>query len=288
MAIGLGPSQVKAFNSATHIYIADHVFPFASDKIDLYYGSIAPDLSIYIPYDATWPLDEAFMDTHYYSVDLPYGWWKPTPKDFPKGWKTHNEIWGADFYGHGPLYHRNPDGSYTVTGYDGYVIKRAEELISWASSEYLFDLDPGLAHFAVEVAIDLLLLKNDDPDLGYKLLWAASYPSPEDMILLSLVFSEHLQTLNEGESIFRVLVINYATALISPEDSRMEALGILGAEIAAGMEVEIDSLMVQEILKKAISLCDQTGDAYYMNIITEAINGISKEKTHPRHKKSGL
>jgi hypothetical protein len=46
LAAALGPSQLKAFNSATHIYIADHVFPFAFDKIDLYYGSIASDLSI--------------------------------------------------------------------------------------------------------------------------------------------------------------------------------------------------------------------------------------------------
>jgi hypothetical protein len=149
-------------------------------------------------------------------------------------------------------------------------------------------LNPGLAHFAVEVAIDLLLLKNDDPDLGNKLFGAALSRSQEDMILLSLVFSEHVQTLNEGEFIFRDLVFSYATALIVPDEFlRMQALGTLGAEIAAGMGVTIDSTTVQEILTKAIFLCEQP-DAYYMNIITEAINGISKEKTHPGHKKSGL
>jgi hypothetical protein len=62
------------------------------------------DKDLYIPDDPMWPLGEAFMDTHYYSVDLPYARWKPAPKAFAKGWKTHNEIWGADFYAHGPVY----------------------------------------------------------------------------------------------------------------------------------------------------------------------------------------
>jgi hypothetical protein len=72
IAAALGPSQVKAFNSATHIYIADHVFPFAFDKIDLYYGSIAPDLSMYLPLHGYWP--DAFLDTHYNEIFLPFAW----------------------------------------------------------------------------------------------------------------------------------------------------------------------------------------------------------------------
>jgi hypothetical protein len=149
------------------------------------------DKDLYIPDDPMWPLGQAFMDTHYYSVDLPYTRWKPAQKAFAKGWKTHNEIWGADFYAHGPVYHRNPDGSYTISRYNGYVIDRAEELISWGLL-YGISLDPELGHFAVEVAIDLLLLENNDRYLGQKLLGAALPRSPEDLNLLSGVFSGHL------------------------------------------------------------------------------------------------
>jgi hypothetical protein len=271
LAMAFAPSHVQAFNSATHIFIAERVFPFSFDKIDLYYGSIAPDLSMYIPDDPAWSLEQAFMDTHYYSLDLPYAWWKPTQKAFAKGWKTHNEIWGADFYAHGPEYHRT-DGFYIVTGYNGYVVNRADELISWALP-YGISLQPELAHFAVEVAIDLLLLENNDHYLGQKLLGAALLRSPEDLNLLGKAFPDHLQTLILGESTFRGLVIRYATALTLPKYLRMQALGQLGVEIAAAMGAEITSQNVQAILTAAIALCAPD----YMDIITEAINAISNE-----------
>ena len=47
----LSPFQGQAFNPATHVYItakvAKQVFPFTFDKTNLYYGSIAPDISSY-------------------------------------------------------------------------------------------------------------------------------------------------------------------------------------------------------------------------------------------------
>ncbi len=47
----LSPVLGQAFNPAAHVYIAGkvakQVFPFTFDKINLYYGSIAPDISSY-------------------------------------------------------------------------------------------------------------------------------------------------------------------------------------------------------------------------------------------------
>jgi len=261
IATALGPSQVKAFNSATHIYIADHVFPFAFDKIDLYYGSIAPDLSMYLPLQDGW--DDAFWDTHYDKIFLPFVWWRLDQRAFAKGWETHNEEWGADFYAHG-----------TFPDYDGYVVNQAKKL----ATIYYFLYDPPvytLAHFAIEVAIDLLLVKNQDPALGGKLLGAALLRSPSDLILLAKTFVSNnnpsLQTLSSGESNFRNLVIEYATALTLPDHLRMEALGALGVQISGEV---LDSSTVQGILVTAMNLCSDP-NFYYMYPINAAILGIS-------------
>jgi len=261
MASALGVSQVKAFNSATHIYIADHIFPFAFDKIDVYYGSIAPDLSMYLPPQSNWPV--AFADTHYYEIFLPFTWWKLDQRAFAKGWQTHNEEWGADFYAHGKY-----------PSYDGYVIERADELIIFFNGQ----LNEDLAHFAIEVAIDLLLVKNQDPTLGGKLFAAALLRSSEDLKLLAKTFvadnNPSLQTLAGGESNFRNLVIEYATALTLPDPLRMEALGALGVQISGGL---LDSQTVKIILLKAMDLCSDPNH-YYMVPINAAISGISQ---HP-------
>ncbi len=261
IAAALVPSPVKAFNSATHIYIADHVFPFALDKIDLYYGSIGPDLSMYLPRQSKW--HDAFEDTHYNAIFLPFTWWKLDQRAFAKGWQTHNEEWGADYYAHGHF------------PYDGYVVKQAIRLAEDYYHFLIIPPDYELAHFAIEVAIDLLLVKHQDGSLGGKLLGAALLRSSEDLNLLAKTFVSNndpsLQTLSGGESNFRNLVIEYATALTLPDPLRMDALGELGAQISGGL---LDSSTVQAILLTAMYLCS-LADSDYMVPITAAIEGIS-------------
>lgn len=258
----LSPSLGQAFNSATHIYIAERVFPFALDKINLYYGSIAPDLSMYVNQPQNWP--DAFMETHY-SITLPYAWWNPTQRAFAKGWQTHNEKWGADFYAHG-----------TYPNYYGYVITQAITLATIPGFEMYLYTPPyfEMAHFAIEVAIDLLLLEDHDPSLGLKLFLAAKYRSSQDLNLMAKAFvwdnEPNLPTLSGAESTFRDLVINYATALMLPAPFRMTALGDLGYEISQGT---IPPTKVQEILGVAMDLCQDTN---YYKIIESAIKGISK------------
>jgi hypothetical protein len=239
------PFPGQAFNSATHIYIADHVFPFAFDKINLFYGAIAPDLSMYVEHPENWP--DSFDDTHYDFIKLPFTWWKAGQYAFAKGWQTHNEIWGADHYAHG-----------TAPVYNGYVIEK---------SIYLAGLIPELnnppyyelAHFAVETAIDLLLIEHKDPYLGEKLLGAALLRSQEDVDFLIKTFvrsgATSLQALTGAEGNFRELVINYGMALSLPPALRMNALGELGVQIAGQMGVTITSADVQAILQAAMNVC---------------------------------
>jgi hypothetical protein len=264
----LGPSQGKAFNSGTHIYIAERVFPFAFEKINLYYGSIAPDLSMYVNQPQNWP--DAFMETHY-SITLPYEWWDLTQRAFAKGWQTHNEQWGADFYAHG----RYPN-------YNGYVITQAIKLATIPDFEIYLDKPPyyELAHFAIEVAIDLLLARYHDPSLGVKLLWAAEYRSQKDLNLMLKTFvtdeGPNAETLQEAEYAFRELVIAYAKALALPDPLRMLAISELGVQIAAQMGVSLTPYQVWEILRVAMYLCQNPNDmgVDYMEVIQAAIEGI--------------
>ena len=239
------PLPGQAYNSAAHIYIADHVFPFAFDKVNLFYGAIAPDISLYVEHPENWP--DYFDDTHYDYIKLPFSWWKAGQYAFAKGWQTHNEIWGADHYAHG-----------TAPVYNGYVIGKAV---------YLAGLIPPLnnppyyelAHFAVETAIDLLLIENDDPYLGEKLLGAALLRSQADIDLLIKTFvgsgATDSHALIAAEGFFRELVINYGTALSLPQPLRMWALGELGVQVAGQMGVVITSAEVQEILQAAGDIC---------------------------------
>jgi hypothetical protein len=276
ITLAFGPSMSQAFNSGAHVYIADKVapkvFPLTFDRTDLYYGSIAPDISTYVMPLQSWA--NGFCETHYDPfTKLNYPWWNLIQRSFAQGWQIHNEMhpWGADYWAHGTCDDCSDLGS---CKYDGYVPTRAEALAKLLSSKGIL-LKDELAHFAIEVAIDLLLVDNKDHLLGEKLLGAALFRSPEDLKLLTATFSWVLPTtLSSAESTFRNLVINYATALTLPEPLRMGVLGQLGVQVASGMGVtNITSDQVQAILKAAIGLCPD----YYVPV-QEAINGIIANK----------
>jgi hypothetical protein len=277
----LSPFQVQAFNPAAHVYItakvAKQVFPFTFDKTNLYYGSIAPDISSYAD---NWPC--GFFETHYQFTKLPYVWWNPIQKAFAQGWQIHNERepWGADYWAHGTCEYSGscPLGACT---YDGYVPTQATalaEALYEATENNVLIKNPDLAHFAIEVAIDLLLIDNQDHTLGQKLLAAALFRSPADMNLLAKVdgIGAEWETLSSAESTFRNLIINYATALTLPEPLRMGLLGEIGVQVASAMDVEIDSATVQLILEAAINQCRPT----YYGPVDNAIKGIIKYKSH--------
>jgi hypothetical protein len=292
-AILLGPLPSQAFNSAAHVYIAEQVapkvFPFTFDKTDLYYGSIAPDISTYVLQLEKWPY--GFCETHYeFTKITSYPWWNLIRKAFAQGWQIHNEIspWGADYWAHGSCSSiaacKSCVPGNCLCDYRGYVPDKAGVLIAAFGSDSILSNYPELAHFAIEVAIDLLLVDHNDHYLGEKLLGAALFRSPEDLNLLAKVFVGHpgmgtdLETLSSAESTFRNLVINYATALSLPGALRMGVLGQLGVQIAQGMEIpatEIDSAKVQTILQAAIELCRPD----YYDPVQQAINGIKSNKS---------
>jgi hypothetical protein len=258
-----GPSLSQAFNPGTHLYIADKVCPSCGPKSDFYYGAIAPDLALYVGDQAKWPT--SFLDTHYLFMDLRTAARTSSQQAFAKGWLTHNEQWGADFYAHGhPPY---------LPG--GYVVQKAKAIAS------AYGVDEELAHYLVEVAVDLLVKKNDDPKIGLKLLNAVLYRSWEDRNLLANVLVWQNQrtdwlTLTTAELAFRNLVGRYAMALSLPSPLDKGAIADLGVQLAKemyGLEVSKETLLGW--LNFAMTFCKDD----YKAVIEGAIEGI-RSKTN--------
>lgn len=256
-----GQIQVFAWCPATHIYIADKVFPDHDRKVDLWYGSIAPDLVAWVSHPRKWPT--SFRDTHYNYIDLRSHATNPQTGAFAAGWLTHNEEWGADYYAHV----EDPFGVRR-----GYVVRKAREL----HIEFP-DLKQEFAHWVVEIAVDLLLKNNVDPTLGKKLMTATVFRSLSDQFLLSKVLITEEDrtewiTLASAETTFRMMLIRYARALILPNPDDEQAIVELGAQLAGevyGIKVTPEKLL--EILRFTMRLCE--GD--YEEVVTYTIYGIA-------------
>ena len=252
MVIMGAASQSGAFSSATHLYIADQVFQsrYPEPNPDLYYGSFAPDLDFFVK-PGKWLT--ATGDTHYSFVDIrPYAS-NPDQMAFAEGWLTHNEKdpWGADHYAH-----VDP----------GYVVKKAERLTG---------VNTEFAHRAVEVAVDLLL-KNDDPGIGEKLLDALKRHPWKDRAFLMEVFGKEEKrtdrlTVMRAEMDFRRLMIQYGKALVLPPPNDLEALAEWGVQLARklyGLSVSPD--YIRETLEDTIDLCKDD----YKEAVDQAIQGM--------------
>jgi hypothetical protein len=230
------PFPLYAFSQATHLYIADHVFEDSTEKNDLYYGSLAPDIDFFVRRPEKWP--SAFEDTHHNFVDLRPFATTPAQGAFANGWITHNQRdpWGADHFAH-----IDP----------GYVVNKAKELTG---------LPADFAHLAIEVAVDVMLRDNDDPQLGNKLLSALQRHSLQDRNLLIDLFVTEEQktdrlTLILAELNFRQIMVQYAKALSLPDPDNKEAIAKWGAMLARRLyRANIPSSTLLNYLLDAIDL----------------------------------
>ncbi len=251
------PAFVQAFSQATHLYIADHVYPDSDHKNDLYYGSFGPDIDFFAKAEK-WPT--AFEDTHYNFVDIRSFAATPEQASFANGWYIHNEkdSWGADHYAH-----IDP----------AYVINKAKEL-------------PGVpldfAHLAIEVAVDVLL-KNEDPQLGEKFLTAIQRHSWKDRNLLTDVFVTNQQrtdrlTLILAEMNFRQVMSQYARALSKPNPDDKEAIAEWGVMLAQRYyHIRVTSGYLLNILNDAIDLVKDD----YKATVDTVIEGIKANLSSP-------
>jgi len=261
-----------ALNSGAHIYVTQEVF--GSNDVDLLYGSIAPDLSSYVPDPAMW--ESGFEDTHYnYIILKPQGWTVPW-KRFTMGWMVHNEEWGADWYSH--IEYTYQDGS---TG-DGYVVNKASMLI------YVLGLLnkslPGppemqmmIAHNTIEFAIDILIQDNLDKKLGEKLYYVALNRSDEDVrrlfnILVAKNKVTDRNTLYQSEMNFRNLILSFSSALAASNSGYpWGPLAEFGSQMAHDLYgVDIGSDEVAGLLFIAMDICSDD----FKQFLDDTIDGI--------------
>ncbi|NWG03767.1 MAG: hypothetical protein HXY44_13020 [Syntrophaceae bacterium] len=263
------PGLAQSFNPAAHIYIAENVFPEWGYNLDLYYGSFAPDISMYVLQPEKWPT--GYEDTHRDFIYLKPNRLSQAQKAFKDGWLIHNGVWGADFYAHGNF----PESE------EGYVIDRAKRLLeSFGPISGDFTKDREFAHSIVEAAIDLLL-KNEYPELGPKLIEASTSRSPEDLGLMLKAFVWNRKnkrtdwlTLTSAERIFLNFVRQYADAFNSSHLNDLDPMSELGANLASRIyDISIEPNEVKVLIQLAISLCEQE-DFHYKDVIQEAIDGI--------------
>lgn len=185
-----------------HIYIAERVLaPFPnSDMVNqARYGSILPD--VYDIRVLLHPGSEPILRDLTHSSgfdmlsgnvngDIALGW-------FVAGWRTHNQLWGADYFGHvvSPL----------QPGLPGYVYMKAAALPELGKA----------AHGYIEGAIDILIRKKLDGGIGDKIRRAATNRRSTIPYLLSNTYAPPYSPTNlrRAEDIFRGSAAAYGEAL---------------------------------------------------------------------------
>jgi hypothetical protein len=266
------PSTGLALNSAAHIYVTQEVF--GSNDTDLLYGSIAPDLSTYVPYATKW--QSGFEDTHYnYIILKPQGWTEPW-KRFNIGWMVHNEEWGADWYSHIEYTYQNG-----YTG-NGYVIDKASMLLNVLGQMNIYlpgslDMQMMIAHNTIEFAIDMLIQDNLDTNLGTELFNVALNRSDEDVrrlfnILVAKGKVTDKETLYQSEAIFRNLILGFSSALAaSNSDNQYWPLALFGSQMATDLYgVDITPYEVAGLLQIAMSICSDDFEQF----LDDTVDGI--------------
>jgi hypothetical protein len=269
-------APVFAWGSATHAYIAHEIgVQQGSSSLNEIYGALLPDAFNVMfgdPYQA-----HLWTQTHYEFMKLVDSAVSDSDRAVAYGFAGHNEAWGADQTAH-----------ISAIGHpeEGYVICKQNELAAALepqirlfllfagvsnASQVIDAVLPTVAHTAIETAVDLLILENEDPDVGQRLVLAARTRGWSAPILLSKAYAADFAAeagtteavaaplIIAAESEFRYQMELYGTAL-SQEDP-IAAVSEQGAEIAKmllaaehGIIADVPASLMKEILDSATDL----------------------------------
>jgi hypothetical protein len=269
-------APLYGFGPATHAYIAHQIgIQQGSSNLNEIYGAVLPDAFNVMfgdPYQA-----DLWTQTHYGFMKLVDSAESDADRAVAYGFASHNEAWGADRIAH-------------ISGIGdpsrGYVIRKQDELAAILepqvrlfllfsgvsnANEVIDQVLPTVAHAAIETAIDLLILQNQDPDIGQRLLLAARTRGWSAPILLCKAYAaDFAETAGTTEAVaaplvvaaeseFRYQIELYGTAL-SQEDPAA-ALAEQGADLAKllvaaelGIVVDIPTDLMTEMLDSATEL----------------------------------
>ncbi|NIO48494.1 MAG: hypothetical protein GTN73_03505 [Candidatus Aminicenantes bacterium] len=256
------------------------------------YGEIAPDIPNYLfgaPYQSY-----LHFETHVEFMKVCNVIKRGYEKPMAYGFISHNDIWGADSTAH--------NAALTTGLSEGYVITKAKILLDDLAPLFIslgldpygsdYDLCLEICHHLIESAVDLLI-KNEDPQIGEKIVSSSMRPNKviHDLLIRAYAgdfFENYPSETGSEEGAAAIITtaemtFRYATLLLgealkknAPDDllDLSQQLADL-AEFVYGITIEATDLA--SILLLAMSHCALD----YLAEISATIDYVDKElKAH--------
>lgn len=248
----LVPVRAYTWGAVTHAYFAKELGKkyWELNFHEVVYGATLPDM-FNLKFGSDYK-DSLWYQTHYEFMKVVSKANGSRQKAFAFGFVSHNNDWGVDYTAH-------LDGR-TTPGI-GYVIKKIDDLkpeliptvkdilvgagISEAMAQPLAEVfTPGLAENFIETAVDLLIKRNEDPEIGTAMLLSAQFDDFEiDSLLVEaysrdfaeqfdLSITEASEIISGAEQEFRELIKLYGNIFVKEESEAIELLGVQGASYA--------------------------------------------------------
>jgi hypothetical protein len=267
------PASAFSWGQATHAYFAKELSNGQLDSGEIY-GAVAPDI-FNLMFDSPY-YDYLVQQTHHQSWKVKMRARRMKLDSFAFGFISHNESWGADYTAH--IKGLTTQKGYVITKHDLLAPKfkpKLQGILSDAGVQFASliagKLADGLAHSLIETAIDLLIIRNEDPLIGVELSDSAqSRPAAVPDLLVAAYAGGLSHTMKispedasgiirEAESGFRQIMIHYGEILTEDEPVAMSALADQGAaliesyvESIVGAKVDIPSEVIVEFLGLAV------------------------------------
>ena len=235
--------------NATHTYLAKSLGAHHGfQNLNEMYGAVLPDAFNLVPGVGTYLDGQAHTN---YMAMVKRGW-RCDLKALAFGFTSHNDLWGADFTAH----HEG-----RTTSGPGWVVLKStvlapdvqtevEKILNDAGvpSVYVSAIAPAaaleLSHNLVEIAVDVLVKRNLDPEIGSR-MWLAAKLRPLDTPLLlaaayacGLSQAAHISVLDATKLIigvekeYREYCVQYGKAFSLPPPQDVLALSVQGAAFA--------------------------------------------------------
>jgi hypothetical protein len=271
------PSEAFPWGQTTHAYLAKELSQGKLDSSEVdgaIYGAMLPDLFNLMMESEDY--EYWVVQTHYRLTNLKKKAGKMGLDAFAFGFISHNERWGADYIAHRKK--RARQQSYVLTkarSLDYQVRPQLKIILEDASIPLAFwwagQISPDLSHTLVEVAVDLLIKRTEDPAIGLDILRSTRDRSPTipDLLVaaygrefarhMRISYDEASQLIRDAEVEFRNETIQVGEALALEESEAVKALAEQGTALlngiltsAIGRDVGLTSRVLEDFINLAI------------------------------------
>ena len=201
-------AEARAWGMATHILMVEQATGKRNPEQNL--GSMMTDMNQAAALDAE--LRHAIGTLTHFEFD------RLRPSCFARGFASHNNVWGADWYSHQYWLEDVPESEWYYPTHKIYEL--AEELdITLNEAEYYF-----------EMAMEILLRRDTGPELGYQILFATlafddthrrdlidAFAEPLAARMPGMSVAEATRTLNLSMRSFHRMLQVYGNAYVQGE-----------------------------------------------------------------------